>query len=263
MSSKATAEEENLEAVRRAFARQASTFDAWAVTTDAAAGARFTEALGAAATGHLLDVACGPGVISAALAPRAATIVALDATDAMLDKARARCAGLGIHNVEFARGDAHDLPFETGRFDGVVCRLALHHFSTPARAVAEMARVLKPGGSLAIADIVTADNAADADLQNAIEILRDPSHVAMLSESKLVQIFEGAGLGTLRITRWVRARDFHEWMGIVNDPSRSWPLKTLLAALIEAGRDAGMQLHNDDERITFQHHWRLIAGRKD
>lgn len=252
----------NLDIVRDEFERQAETFDAWAVRTDRQSGERFIASLGESITGTLLDVACGPGVITAALAPYASAITAFDATEAMIAKARARCEATGLDNVQFAIGDAHDLPFEREQFDGVVARLAIHHFSDPARAIAEMARVLKPDGVLVLADITVSDTKADADLQNAIEILRDPSHVAMLPQAQLVQHVVDAGLEVIATERWDMDREFGEWMTIVNDPARRWPLHTLIAAVAEAGRDAGMRLRLDDGRITFVHRWCLIAGRK-
>jgi ubiquinone/menaquinone biosynthesis C-methylase UbiE len=252
----------NLETVRDEFSRQAETFDKWAVKTDEQSGARFRAALGQAAAGDILDVACGPGVVSAAIAPQAASVTAFDATEAMIAKARARCEAAGLENVSFRIGDAHHLPFEAGQFDGVVSRLAMHHFADPGRAMREMARVLKPGGILVIADITVSDDEAEADLQNAIEILRDPSHVAMLPEARLMSLLEDAGLQAVTSESWSKEREFDEWMGIVNDAARRWPLKTVVAALSEAGRHAGMGLRIDEGRIRFFHHWCLVCGRK-
>lgn len=252
----------NLETVRDEFRRQAETFDAWAVKTDEKSGARFIAALGDAVKGAVLDVACGPGVITAAVAPHAAAVTAFDATEAMIGKARARCEAAGLGNVAFRIGDAHALPFADGQFDGVVSRLAVHHFTDPGRAIGEMARVLKPGGMLVIADITVSDEKADADLQNAIEILRDPSHVAMLPQAQLARHFEDAGLEVVATESWDKEREFGEWMGIVNDASRLWPLQTVVAALADAGRNAGMGLRMKEGRIRFFHRWCLIAGRK-
>jgi SAM-dependent methyltransferase len=252
----------NLTTVRDEFRRQAETFDTWAMKTDEKSGARFVAALGDATKGAVLDVACGPGVITAAVAPHAISVTALDATEAMISKARARCETAGIENVKFKIGDAHHLPFETGQFDGVVSRLAVHHFTDPGRALKEMARVLKPGGILVIADVTASGNKADADLQNAIEILRDPSHVAMLPEAQLVQHFEEAGLQAITTESWDKEREFGEWMRVVNDASRLWPLQTLVAAVTEAGRDAGMGLRMEAGQIRFFHRWCLVSGRK-
>jgi len=80
---------EHLQRVADEFGRQAATFDAWAEKTDSNVSARFQAALNNASSGALLDVACGPGAVTAALAPRAASVVAFDATEQMLEKAKA------------------------------------------------------------------------------------------------------------------------------------------------------------------------------
>jgi ubiquinone/menaquinone biosynthesis C-methylase UbiE len=253
---------DHLKRVTDEFARQAQTFDLFAEKTDDQVATRFTSALGHAGRGDLLDVACGPGVVTAAIAPGAAWVVAFDATVEMLDKARARCAKAGLSNVGFERGNAESLPFADARFDGVVTRLAIHHFADPQRALGEMFRVLRPGGVAVIVDVVSSESAEDSHLQNAIERLRDPSHVRMLPASELDARVARAGFRDLAPATWDRRREFEEWMDIVNDPARAEPIRTVVRALAEAGRDAGMGLAMRDGRIEFFHRWRLLRASK-
>ena len=107
---------DHLKRVTEEFTRQTQTFATWAEKVDADVGARFGGALGEAARGRLIDIACGPGVVTAALAPNANSVVAFDATDEMLAKAKARCAKAGLSNVEFKSGDAEHLPFADAQF---------------------------------------------------------------------------------------------------------------------------------------------------
>lgn len=93
---------------------------------------------------RLLDVACGPGWLSAAAAKRGAVVTGLDFAQNMLTIARARCP-----EAEFHEGDAEGLPFEAGQFDAVVCSLGFPHFPNPERAIAEVFRVFTPGGRYA------------------------------------------------------------------------------------------------------------------
>lgn len=95
-----------------------------------------------------LDVACGTGKLAAALrAAGAAEVIGLDAVPEMLDVARRRCAAAGI---AFVRGDAMALPFPDGRFDVVTIGFGLRNLSDPHAALAQMHRVLAPGGRLVV-----------------------------------------------------------------------------------------------------------------
>jgi ubiquinone/menaquinone biosynthesis C-methylase UbiE len=253
---------EHIKRVTDEFGRQAQTFDNWAEKADDQVVARFRTALGEAGQGNLLDVACGPGVVTAAIAPGAALVVAFDATEQMLEKAKARCAKAGLINIDFKRGDAENLPFEEAQFDGVVTRLAVHHFADPQRALNEMFRVLRRGGTAVIVDVISSEDAGESDLQNAIERLRDPSHTRMLSAPELDACVARAGFRDIEHATWDKSREFEEWMGIVNDPARAEPIRTIVRALAEAGRTAGMRLSIKNDQIVFFHRWRLLKARK-
>ena len=253
---------DHLKQVVDEFGRQAQTFDAWAETADSEVAARFQAALGEARRGKLLDVACGPGVVTAAIASGAHSVVAFDATELMLERARGRCAKLALANVDFKCGDAENLPFEDARFDGVVTRLAIHHFADPQRALNEMFRVLRRGGAAVVVNVVSSEDADESNLQNAIERLRDPSHVRMLPASELDACMGHAGFRDVEPATWDTSREFEEWMGIVNDPARADPLRTVVRELAEGGRTAGMGLSIKNGRIAFFHRWRLLSARK-
>ncbi len=210
----------------------------------------------------MLDVACGPGVVTAAIAPGAASVIAFDATEQMLERARSRCAKAGLLNVDFKCGDPENLPFEDAQFDGVVTRLAIHHFADPQRALNEMFRVLRRGGTAVVVDVVSSEDASESSLQNAIERLRDPSHVRMLSPSELNACMAQAGFQDIEHTTWDKSREFEEWIGIVNDPARAEPVRIVVRALAEAGCSAGMGLSIDNGQIVFFHRWRLLRATK-
>src|SRR6202051_2382068 len=248
--------------VRNEFTRQAETFSASAAITDAALTQRFVTALGEAVPGSVLDVACGPGILSAAIAKTARQVVAFDLTPQMLKKAAQRCSEAGVDNVTFREGNAAELPFADAAFDAVVTRLSVPHFDRPSRVIEEIFRVLRPGGSFVIADVISSEVPAEAELQNAIEILRDPSHVRMLPGSELTSLVRGAGFAIKSVTTWDKPREFEEWMGIVNDASRVPPVRAVVRALASAGASAGMGLAVEGEKIRFLHRWNMIAARK-
>jgi SAM-dependent methyltransferase len=132
----------------------------------------------------------------------------------------------------------------------------------PARVISEIFRVLRPGGSFVIADVISSEVPAESELQNAIEILRDPSHVRMLPGSELTALVKEAGFAIESQTTWDKPREFEEWMGIVNDASRVPPLRAVVRALARAGASAGIGLSLDGHAIRFFHRWNLIAARK-
>ena len=101
------------------------------------------DAAGAAAGARVLDVGTGPGFVALAAAARGAAAAAADQSAAMV--ALAREAG-----VDAVCAPVEQLPWEDGTFDAVVANYVLNHLPRPSRAVASMARVLRPGGRLAL-----------------------------------------------------------------------------------------------------------------
>lgn len=97
--------------------------------------------------GRVLDVGCGTGEITARLAAKypGATFVGVDLEEAHLERARRRCREFGAR-IQFQRGDALELPFAEGEFDYVVCRHLLQAVPDAIRVLAEIQRVLRPGG---------------------------------------------------------------------------------------------------------------------
>lgn len=149
---------------------------------------------------HLaLDVATATGHTAHALAPLVAEVLGVDLTPAMQAQFEQGALERGVNNVRFQVADAEALPFADGSFDIVTSRRAPHHFPHIRQAVAEMARVLKPGGRLGISDMTAPELPAGAELLNALEIARDASHVRAYTLSEWRALAEGAGLRVLHL----------------------------------------------------------------
>ena len=249
--------------IRTEFARQADSLAQGAVFNDAVILERIRQAAQLGRHSRALDVACGPGIVVEALARDAGAVVGCDITPEMLAKAEKRCVSAGLKNVRFVPGRAEALPFEDGGFDVVVSRSALHHFLEPAAAIREMARVLKPGGRMVTVDVMASEDAAAAALHNALEILRDPSHVRMLPRSELQKHLENAELRVESCTTWVNHREAGEWLKITNAPERVGPLKVVMSALATRGATAGVDLRIDGGRILFEHQAGLTLAVKE
>src|SRR5918994_2590894 len=99
--------------------------------------------------GKLLEVGGGPGWLAVRLARETPgmTLTGVDISSAMVERAARRAAGAGLsERVRFEVGDVGALPLLDQEFDGVVSTLSLHHWPDPASGLAEIHRVLKPGG---------------------------------------------------------------------------------------------------------------------
>ena len=112
---------------------------------------KFFDRLGVASGSSLLDVGCGAGQL-ALIAARAGTrVTACDISTNWLEKARARAAAEGL-DISFDEGDAESLPYEDGRFDVVASLIGAMFAPRPDRVAAELTRVCRPGGMIAMAN---------------------------------------------------------------------------------------------------------------
>jgi ubiquinone/menaquinone biosynthesis C-methylase UbiE len=148
------------------------------------------EALALESGDRLLDVGCGTGAAVRLAAPAVERAVGVDLSPAMV--ARGRELAAGIRNVELREGDAEALPFEDAAFTAVLCTTSLHHYPRPERAVAEIARVLAPGGRAAIGDWTT-DRVAVRVFDLVLRRLQ-PSHVGCLRAGDIERLLTAAGL---------------------------------------------------------------------
>jgi len=135
------------------------------------------------------DLGCGTGQVSAALAPFVARVVAVDQSAAMLQAARKRLHG--FDNIDLRRGELEALPIEDGRLDAATLMLVLHHVPEPERALAEVARVLKPTGRVLIVDMLPHDRES---------YRQQMGHVWLgFSDEQVRRMLTEAGFGEIRI----------------------------------------------------------------
>ncbi len=211
---------------------------------------------------RVLDIATGGGHTALAFAPRVREVVATDITKEMLDAAERFIWGKGVVNVSFSEADACDLPFEAAEFDLVTCRIAPHHFPDCAKFIREMARVLKPGGTVAMIDNVVPENRTTDDYINAFERFRDPSHVKALTATEWIRLFEDAGFTIDATEIFRKARDFEAWAGLqtVSDPVRTELRRRLQEA--PPGPAEALGPETRDDKLYFYLTEILIVGRK-
>ena len=141
----------------------------------------------------VLDVACGPGLITCAVARVAQHVTGIDITPAMIDEARKRQQSMGLTNMEWKIGDVTPLPFAGSSFSAVITRYSFHHFLEPEAVLAEMVRVCQPGGRVAVVDVFMS-TPEQAEAFNRMDKLRDPSHIRALLLAELTGMFHDTGL---------------------------------------------------------------------
>jgi SAM-dependent methyltransferase len=176
------------------FTRQATVFSTAPAISDEDALRMIVEAARPGPDDRLLDVACGPGLVVCAFAPRVREASGIDVTPAMLDRARKLAGDKGLANVTWRQGDVYALPYQDASFTIVTTRFSFHHFLDPAAVLREMVRVCAPQGRIVVVDDYASEDPAKAAEFNRLEKLRDPSHSRCLTLTELKGLFGAAGL---------------------------------------------------------------------
>jgi ubiquinone/menaquinone biosynthesis C-methylase UbiE/DNA-binding transcriptional ArsR family regulator len=168
------------------FARHAEEWDRLRSlhSPDEPVEAALLKALGEGDCGLVLDVGTGTGRIAELVAPRARHVTALDKSPEMLRIARARLQHLPPERLDLVHGDFGRLPFGDAAFDTVLFHQVLHYAQEPEAALAEAARVTRPGGRIAVVDFAAHDR-EDLRARHAHARLgfSDEQMLALLSEA--------------------------------------------------------------------------------
>lgn len=167
---------------------------------------------------RVLDLGCGAGHAAFAAASSAAEVVAYDLTEEMLAVVKAEAARRELSNISSQAGSADKLPFPNASFNWVVSRYSAHHWRNLPLALAEVKRVLKPGGSICFIDVAGGPEPLFDTWLQSIELLRDPSHVRDLTEQEWLNHFKAAGLNVRIERRWRLPIDFTAWITRIGTP---------------------------------------------
>ena len=168
---------------------------------------------------RVLDLGCGGGHVSFALAPHVGTVVAYDLSHAMLTAVTAEAAERGIANLTTQQGKAEALPFADASFDFIATRYSAHHWLDVPAALDEMRRVLKPGGQVMVMDVVAPEDVLCDTFIQTIEMLRDPSHVRDYSVHEWSEMLTRSGLKTKDVVRRRIHIDYSSWIARMQTPA--------------------------------------------
>ncbi|WP_409291378.1 methyltransferase domain-containing protein [Peribacillus sp. SCS-37] len=204
--------------VQKQFGKNAQSYVESSIHKDGSDLSLLVHLAGLKGSEKVLDVATGGGHTANAFAPYAWEVTAFDITEEMLKAAEGFISGNGHKNVIFIKGDAEKLPFADESFDIVTCRIAAHHFPDVEAFVSEAFRVLKPNGKFLLDDnIVPEEDELDC-FYNAIEKIRDYSHVRAWKKTEWIRMLESAGFIINQLNRFEKSFEFASWCKRMNLP---------------------------------------------
>jgi ubiquinone/menaquinone biosynthesis C-methylase UbiE len=175
-----------------------------------------------------VDLGTGGGHVAYRLARHARRVVAVDLSAAMLEAVRMAARKSGLSNIETRAAPAEAMPFDDASFDMLGCRFSAHHWRDFDAGLREARRILKPGATAVFIDVVSPGHAGfDTHLQ-AVELLRDPSHVRDYSETEWTSALARAGFRVRRTQKRRLRMDYQSWVDRMRTPD---PHRTAIRSL--------------------------------
>jgi SAM-dependent methyltransferase len=167
---------------------------------------------------RLLDLGAGGGHVSYLASRHAAEVVASDLSNDMLAAVAAAAQERNLTNIETIQAAAESLPFSEGEFDALVCRYSAHHWRDFEAGLRQARRVVRDGANAIFIDAISPGAPLfDTHLQ-AVELLRDPSHVRDFSLAEWMAALTRARLTPGNVRRWRIRMDFPAWTARMRTP---------------------------------------------
>ncbi len=198
------------EAVHKRFGETAAAIAAVQDRRAAETEQRLLQLLDLTGAEQALDVGTGAGALALGLAPLARAVIGVDIVAELLAEARKRAPD----NVQFIEGDANELPFPPDSFDVVMTGRTLHHIQRPELVLAEMNRVLRPGGTMLVVDQLAPNDPLAAIELNRFERARDASTTRILADVDLRGLFDSNGLVLRRAEIYPEEREIESYLDL-------------------------------------------------
>jgi ubiquinone/menaquinone biosynthesis C-methylase UbiE len=213
-------------------------------------------------TWRVLDVATGAGHTAAAVAPQVAAVVATDLTAAMIARTAELAANRQLTNLQALVMDVENLQFPDNCFDAVTCRIAAHHFLNITAAVAEVARVLRPGGCFVLEDNCAPEDPALDQFINYLEKVRDFTHIRAYTLTEWQQMLQQQGLQVTTCQMLRKTHHVADWIARAGlDPASTAAVYGVFYAASPAARQhfeiqydaiAGQALYYTDYKLLLR-----------
>ncbi len=220
---------------REVYSKTAASYEKYGGETFQAYAQRLLDGAGLKPGQHVLDVACGPGIPSLMAAPLVGNdgaVVGIDLAPGMIELAKKKAEKAGLTNVTFREADAEDIPFPDDSFDVVLCNHGLVHTTDRVKALREMWRVLKRGGTIAISTWSTPERSlalsmvAKAILEHfpAALVPGAPMWFDFGPEGALQKALSDAGFDEIRVARHTIVQEMNNgeayWAAVVGISGR-------------------------------------------
>lgn len=245
-----------LDSVQRAaqeqFARQSQRYGSSHILADVKDVEAAVQRMELPVQARVLDVATGGGHTGLYLASLGHRVILADLAAPMLDRVREAAEQRGL-SVEVKQHPAEELPYPDQTFDLVTCRVAAHHFSSPADFIRESARVLKPEGWFLLIDgSVQDDEPETEEWLHRVEKLRDPSHHRLLTPGAWTALCEPEGLKVLSAELFPFKQPDLEWYfeTAATSPENRAAVRELIATAPPAVRSV-LRLGEEDGKIVW------------
>jgi ubiquinone/menaquinone biosynthesis C-methylase UbiE len=170
---------------------------------------------------HALDLGCGGGHVAYRLAKHAKRVTATDLSAEMLAAVRATAQEKGLGNIDTQAAPAEKLPFADATFDFLGCRYSAHHWRDFVAGVREARRVLKQGATAVFIDAYAPGDALFDTHVQAIELLRDTSHVRDYTLDEWAAALESAGFALRAQRTWQLRMDYPVWIARMRTPEEN------------------------------------------
>ncbi|PZF71761.1 class I SAM-dependent methyltransferase [Taibaiella soli] len=177
------------------------------------------------------DLACGTGNLGRLFQGKVADVLFIDSSEKMLNTCKKTTSDRGAN---FILSDCHSLPVDSGFVNIAGCRFAFHHFENPNRVFKEVQRILTPSGIFFIIDLVGSDNDLTNEMNHAIELLHDETHIKSYTALEISELAKDHGFSYIKSVNYFEWQDgisISDWCKITNREKNAQYIDDLLSTL--------------------------------